>query len=77
MFDIARELNKQANDILNELIAAKRAKKRNNGAFAAYHEGRAEELEKWLHSVEKLLEKVTEERTKRRAEKALAERSKE
>ena len=62
MFDIARELNKQANEILNDLIAAKRAAKRNKGSFRAYHEGRAEELEKWLHSVEAMLSKVTEAR---------------
>ena len=62
MFNFANELNEQANKICDDLIAAKRAAKENKGKVAAYHEGRAEELAKWLESVEALLAKVTESR---------------
>ena len=64
MFNLTQELNRQANKICDDLIAAKRAAKENKGAKAAYHEGRAEELGKWLASVEALLEKLTDEREK-------------
>ena len=62
MFDLAKELNIQANNICNELIAAKRAAKENKGKAAAYQQGRAEELAKWLESVEAMLEKLTEKK---------------
>ena len=60
MFNLSEELNKQANKICNDLIAAKRAAKESKGKAAAYQQGRAEELEKWLASVEALIEKLTE-----------------
>lgn len=68
MFNLSQELNEQANKICNDLIAAKRAAKENKGKAAAYQQGRAEELAKWLESVEALIEKLTESR-KERAEK--------
>ena len=72
MFNFTQELNEQANKICSDLIKAKRAAKETKGKTAAYHEGRAEELEKWLYSVEALLEKVTEnKRQKERAQNAL------
>lgn len=65
MFNLSEELNKQANKICNDLIAAKRAAKESKGKAAAYQQGRAEELEKWLASVEALIEKLTENRERR------------
>lgn len=52
------ELNEQAEKVCKELIAAKRAAKTEKGVKAAYHKGRAEELEKWLASLEKMITKV-------------------
>ena len=55
------ELNEQANKVCNELIAAKRARKAaKTKADAAYHAGRAEELEKWHASLENMITKITE-----------------
>lgn len=65
MFNLSEELNKQANKICDDLIAAKRAAKESKGNAAAYQQGRAEELEKWLASVEALIEKLTESRERR------------
>lgn len=65
MFDLSQELNKQANKICNDLMAAKRAAKESKGKDAAYQQGRAEELAKWLESVEALIEKVAENRKRR------------
>lgn len=64
MYSLINDLNQQANKICNELIAAKRAAKESKGAKAAYQQGRAEELAKWLESVEALIEKITKEREK-------------
>lgn len=58
------ELNAQANYLTDELIAAKRAAKAGKGKAAAYQQGRAEELEKWLNSVEAMLEKLTAKKGK-------------
>lgn len=63
MFNLSNELNKQANKICNDLIAAKRAAK--GGKDAAYHRGRAEELAKWLESVEALIDNLTEKKKER------------
>ena len=75
MFDILTELNNQANKICDDLRAAKRAVKARDGsgkapkkADVAYHRGRAEELEKWLASVEALIVKITESREQRKKE---------
>lgn len=54
------ELNEQANAVCKELQGAKRAAKAEKGVKAAYHKGRAEELEKWLASLENLITKITE-----------------
>lgn len=54
------ELNEQAEKVCKELIAAKRAAKAEKGAKAAYHKGRAEELDKWLSSLESMITKVME-----------------
>ena len=59
------ELNEQAEKVFNELILAKRAVKEfDEGPLssptAAYHKGRAEELEKWYNSLENMIEKVLE-----------------
>lgn len=63
------ELNEQANKVCNELIAAKRARKAaKTKADAAYHAGRAEELEKWQASLENMITKITE-RTEREGSK--------
>lgn len=57
--NILTELNEQANKVCNELMAAKRERKAaKTKADAAYHAGREEELEKWLHSVEALIKKI-------------------
>ena len=66
MYNIMHELNELANRLTDELIAAKRAAKASKGKAAAYQQGRAEELEKWLQSTEDMLEKITEEREKRK-----------
>lgn len=58
------ELNAQSNYLTDELIAAKRAAKAGKGKAAAYQQGRAEELEKWLNSVEAMLEKLTAKKGK-------------
>ena len=55
-----KELNEQAETIVAELRAAKTAAKENKGVKAAYHKGRAEELEKWWRSVEAMIEKIIE-----------------
>ena len=52
------ELNEQAEKVCKELIEAKRAAKAEKGVKAAYHKGRAEELEKWLSSLENMITKV-------------------
>lgn len=52
------ELNEQAEKVCKELIAAKRAAKTEKGVKAAYHKGRAEELDKWLASLENMITKV-------------------
>lgn len=50
------ELNEQANNVCNELIAAKRAREAaKTKADAAYHAGREEELQKWLSSLETMI----------------------
>lgn len=55
-------LNEQAEKVCKELLKAKRKKRAAAAAHdtvkAAYHEGRAEELEKWLNSLEDLIEKI-------------------
>lgn len=56
--DFLTELNEQAEKVCKELIAAKRAAKAEKGVKAAYHKGRAEELDKWLSSLEKTITKV-------------------
>lgn len=66
MFNIVMELNELANRLTDDLIAAKRAAKGSKGKTAAYQQGRAEELEKWLQSTEAMLAKITDEREKRR-----------
>lgn len=63
------ELNNQANFVTDELIKAKRAAKSGKGVAAAYQQGRAEELEKWLHSLEDLIKKILEAREKAKIEK--------
>lgn len=65
MYNIMQELNELANRLTDELIAAKRAAKAGKGKAAAYQQGRAEELEKWLQSTEDMLEKVTERKGKK------------
>lgn len=65
MFNLSQELNEQANKICNELIAAKRAAKEGKGKAAAYQQGRAEELAKWLESVEALIARLAENRERR------------
>lgn len=60
MFNLSQELNRQANHICDDLIAAKRAAREKKGKAAAYQEGRVEELEKWLASVEDMLKKIAE-----------------
>lgn len=67
MYNIMHELNELANRLTDELIAAKRAAKAGKGKAAAYQQGRAEELAKWLQSTEDMLERITEEREKRKA----------
>ena len=68
MYDILKDLSEQANRICDELINAKRAAKNGKGAAAAYQKGRAEELKKWLHSVEEMIEKIMEARKGRNNE---------
>lgn len=65
MYKLSNELNRLANRLTDELIAAKRAAKAGKGKAAAYQQGRAEELEKWLQSTEDMLEKITEKRSKK------------
>lgn len=65
MYNLSTELNNQANKICDELIAAKRAAREGKGKAAAYQQGRAEELEKWLHSVEALIDKITKQKKER------------
>lgn len=65
MYNIMHELNELANRLTDDLIAAKRAAKAEKGKAAAYQQGRAEELEKWLQSTEDMLEKVTERKGKK------------
>lgn len=62
MYNIVLELNELANRLTDELIAAKRAAKAGKGKEAAYQQGRAEELEKWLQSTEDMLAKITDSR---------------
>jgi hypothetical protein len=57
---ILTELNAQAEKVCKELQAAKRAAKSEKGVKAAYHKGRAEELEKWLASLESMILKILE-----------------
>ena len=65
MYNIMHELNELANRLTDELIAAKRAAKAGKGKAAAYQQGRAEELEKWLQSTEALLSQIMNERENR------------
>lgn len=65
MYNIMHELNELANRLTDDLIAAKRAAKAEKGKAAAYQQGRAEELAKWLQSTEDMLEKVTERKGKK------------
>lgn len=65
MYNIMHELNELANRLTDDLIAAKRAAKAEKGKAAAYQQGRAEELEKWLQSTEDMLEKVTERKAQK------------
>ena len=55
-------LNEQAEKVCKELLKAKRKKRAAEAALdplkAAYNAGRAEELEKWLNSLEDLIEKI-------------------
>lgn len=68
MFDLMQDLNEQANKVCKDLLEAKREAKANKGKKAAFHEGRVQELGKWLCSLENLMEKLTDERVKRRGE---------
>ena len=65
MYNIMHELNELANRLTDELIAAKRSAKASKGKTAAYQQGRAEELEKWLQSTEDMLERITERKAKK------------
>ena len=65
MYNIMHELNELANRLTDALIAAKRAAKAEKGKTAAYQQGRAEELEKWLQSTEALLSQIMNERENR------------
>ena len=65
MYKLSNELNRLANRLTDELIAAKRAAKASKGKAAAYQQGRAEELEKWLQSTEALLSQIMNERENR------------
>lgn len=67
MFDLMQDLNEQANKVCKDLLEAKREAKANKGKKAAYHEGRAQELGKWLCSLEDLMQKLSDERVKRRS----------
>ena len=60
--DFLTDLNEQAEKVFNELIAAKRAAKEHDEGkpAAAYHRGRAEELEKWWCSLEEMITKIIE-----------------
>lgn len=64
--NIVTELNEQAEKVCKELVAAKREEKEAVAARdplrAAYHKGRAEELEKWLASLENMITKIIENR---------------
>lgn len=64
--NIITELNAQAETVCNELLHAKRAAKEAEAARdplrAAYNKGRAEELEKWLASLESMITKIIESR---------------
>lgn len=58
--NIVTVLNAQAEKVCKELQAAKRAAKAEKGVKAAYHKGRAEELDKWLSSLENMITKIIE-----------------
>lgn len=64
--NIITELNEQAEKVCKELVLAKRAAKEAKAAReplkAAYHKGRAEELDKWLASLENTITKIIESR---------------
>lgn len=60
--DILTELNEQAEKVCKELVKAKRAAKETKGVKAAYQKGRAEELDKWLSSLENMITKISERR---------------
>ena len=60
--DFLTELNAQAETLVNEAREARRQSKEAWGATAAYHKGRAEELERWLQSVEAMITKIIERR---------------
>ena len=68
--NIVTELNEQAEKVCKELVAAKRAEKEAVAARdplrAAYHKGRAEELEKWLASLENMITRIIESREGRK-----------
>lgn len=68
--NIITELNAQAEKVCKELVAAKRAAKEARAAKsstqAMYHKGRAEELEKWLASLESMITKIIESREGRK-----------
>lgn len=66
------ELNEQANNVCNELIAAKRARKAaKTKADAAYHAGREEELQKWHASLERMITAITDRKEEQREVKAV------
>lgn len=58
------ELNEQAEKVCKELLKAKGEMKKAAERFdlnvTAYHKGRAEELEKWLASLENMITKIVE-----------------
>lgn len=65
------ELNTKADEVVAELIKAKRAAEaaslRNDLLDNTYQRGRVEELEKWWQSLELLISKVTERLAEQRA----------
>jgi len=60
--DFLTELNEQAETLVKELREARKSSAEAWGATKAYHKGRAEELEKWLHSVEGMISRIIERR---------------
>ena len=64
--DFITELNAQAEKVVDDLVKAKRAAKAEKGVKAAYHKGRAEELDKWLSSLEYMITKAVERKAAER-----------